>query len=318
MTLSGFSAGHLPKYDALSGSGVPLCVVRARAGADQGGYVKVGINLLLWTASPSFNEHEHLLEDLKQWGFDAFEIGVSGLDAAEITRFANKADALGLDRTVLDVFVASDADTISADAAKRKKAVQIVKECIQKTVDIGANVFSGPIYQGLLNTSQSGPSEDEWKRAVESLRECALFAQERGVKIAAEPLNRFEAYLVTSVERAYQFARDVNVDSFGILADTHHSNIEEYDIARAWSAVVDRIYNVHISENNRGIPGEGHAITPEVFEVLKKGGYDGYLIIEAFNANVPEILPLLRLWRPFVEDESIIARKGLEFIRRHL
>lgn len=280
--------------------------------------MKVGINLLLWTASPSFREHEPLLEDLKEWGFDAFEIGVSGLDATEVRKFARKADELGLDRTVLDVFVASEADTISEDPAKRKKAVEIVKDCIRKTVDIGATVFSGPIYQGLLNSTDTGPSGDEWNRAVDSLRECALFAQEQGVRIAAEPLNRFEAYLVTSVGRAYEFARDVGVDSFGILADTHHSNIEEYNTAKAWSGVVDRIYNVHISENNRGIPGEGRAIPPEVFQVLKDGGYDGYLIIEAFNANVPEILPLLRLWRPFVDDESIIAKKGLSYIRSNL
>lgn len=280
--------------------------------------MKVGINLLLWTASPSFKEHEPLLEDLKDWGFDAFEIGVSGLSAGEISKFAKKGDELGLDRTALDVFVAADADTISEDPAKRAKAVAIVKDCIRKTVDLGATVFSGPIYQGLLNTTNTGPSADEWKRAVDALRECALFAQEQGVRIAAEPLNRFEAYLVTSVGQAYDFAQDVGVDSFGILADTHHSNIEEYDTALSWSKVVDRIYNVHISENNRGVPGQGRAIQPEVFQVLKDAGYQGYLIIEAFNANVPEILPLLRLWRPFVDDESIIARKGLEFIRSNL
>ena len=280
--------------------------------------MKVGINLLLWTATPSFKEHEPLLENLKEWGFDAFEIGVAGLDAGEISKFAKKGEELGLDRTVLDVFVASDADTVSSDPAKRNKAVAIVKDCIRKTVDMGASVFSGPIYQGLCNTTETGPSDDEWKRAVDALRECALFAREQGVRIAAEPLNRFEAYLVTSVGQAYDFAMDVGVDSFGILADTHHSNIEEYDTAKAWSKVVDRIYNVHISENNRGIPGKGRAIQPEVFQVLKDGGYEGYLIIEAFNANVPAILPLLRLWRPFVEDESIIAREGLKFIRSNL
>lgn len=280
--------------------------------------MKVGINLLLWTADPSIDEHAPLLESLKEWGFDAFEIGVSGLDAGQITKFANKADELGLDRTVLDVFVASDADTISADPAKRQKAVRIIKDCILKTADIGAKVFSGPIYQGLCNTTETGPSGDEWKRAVESLSECALLAQENGIKIAAEPLNRFEAYLVNSMQQAYDFATEVGVDSFGILADTHHSNIEEYDTAQAWEKAIDRIYNVHISENNRGVPGWGHAIPPQVFDVLKRGGYDGYLIIEAFNANVPAILPLLRLWRPFVDDESIIAREGLKYIRSNL
>lgn len=280
--------------------------------------MKIGINLLLWTANPQFNKHGHILDSLKEWGFDAFEIGVSGLNAVEISKFAKKADELGLDITVLDVFVASEADPISADSVKRRKALDIIKTNIQKTVDIGANIFSGPMFQGLCNTTKVGPTKDEWKRAVESLRECALFAKERGIKLAAEPLNRFEMYLLNSIKQAYDFAMDVDVDNFGILADTHHSNIEEYNIAKAWSEVIDRIYHVHISENNRGIPGYGHAIPPEVFDVLKKGGYNGYLIIEAFNANVPEIAGMLRLWRPFVDNEAIIAKKGLEFIKNHL
>jgi D-psicose/D-tagatose/L-ribulose 3-epimerase len=120
------------------------------------------------------------------------------------------------------------------------------------------------------------------------------------------------------MKQAYDFAKEVGLDNFGILADTHHSNIEEYDVAESWSKVMDRIFHVHISENNRGIPGYGHAIQPEVFRALKNGGYNGYLTIEAFNANVPEIAGMLRLWRPFVAEESIIAREGLKYIRQHL
>lgn len=280
--------------------------------------MKVGVNLLLWTASPNFSEHGHLLDDLKGWGFDAFEIGVGGLSASDIGKFSNKARDLGLTISALDVFIASDMDTISPDPAMRKKAAAFIKTCIDKASDIGSTTFSGPLYQGLCNTTQTGPSKDEWKWAVDILRDCAQHAKAKGIKIACEPINRFEAYLVTTVQQAYDFALEVGADNLGILADTHHGNIEEYDVAAAWEKVVDRIFNVHISENNRGIPGYGHAIPPRVFEVLKKGGYDGTLIIEAFNANVPAIAGMLRLWRPFVDQESTIAREGLTFIKSHL
>ena len=280
--------------------------------------MKVGINLLLWTATPEFEKHGSILEKLKGWGYDAFEIGVGGLDAKEVSLFAKKADELDLTPCALDVYVASDMDIISADPAMRQKAIGFLKSCISKTSDLGAKVFSGPMFQGLCNTTQTGPSADERKYAVEGLRECALFAKEKGIKLAAEPLNRFEMYMLNSVEQAYEFCEEVDVDTMGILADTHHSNIEEYNTADAWSQVIDKIHHVHISENNRGIPGQGHAITPEVFETLKNGKYEGCVVIEAFNANVPEILPLLRLWRPFVNDTDEIAIKGLEYIRKYL
>ena len=94
--------------------------------------MKVGINLLLWTANPSFAEHGHILDDLKEWGFDLFEIGVGGLSSAEINKFSKKASQLGLGVTALDVFIASDMDTISTDPAKRKKASDFIKTCIDQ------------------------------------------------------------------------------------------------------------------------------------------------------------------------------------------
>ena len=280
--------------------------------------MKTGINLFLWTAAPSFSKHESLLEKIKDWGYDAFELSVGQLEAAEINRFAAKAEALGLDRTALDVYTASEMDIISAEPAMQRKAVGFIKNCMSKARDLGATVFSGPVFQGLCNTTQAGPTEIEWNRAADNLRECAEFGYEIGVKLAAEPLNRFEMYLVNTMDQAYQFCKDVGNPYFGILADTHHSNIEEYNIAESYGKVLDKIFNVHISENNRGIPGEGHAVPPELFSTLKKGGYKGYLVVEAFNANVPEMLPLLRLWRPFATTEDEIAQKALQYIKRYI
>jgi D-psicose/D-tagatose/L-ribulose 3-epimerase len=238
------------------------------------------------------------------------------LSAADITKFSQKAVALGLEPAALDVYVATDMDMISSDSEMRKKAISFLKGCISKTMDLGAKVFSGPMFQGLRNSTETGPTADEWKRAVEGMRECAEFAQTKGVRLAAEPINRFEMYLLNTVEQAYDLCKEVGADNLGILADTHHSNIEEPDVVESWTRVMDRIYNVHISENNRGIPGSGHAIPPTLFAALKDGGYDGCLTIEAFNANVPETLPLLRLWHPFVENTDDIAIEGLKFIRQ--
>jgi len=278
--------------------------------------MKIGMNMLLWTVCAEYDKHEHILDDLKGWGYDAVEFGVDGMTASDIGKFAAKGENIGLDRVALTAFTYDAGCPISPDPAMRQKGKDILMSALQKAEDLGSNVLCGPVYQGLSNSTQVGPTEDEWKWAVDILRECALVAKEKNIKIAGEPLNRFETWLVNTVQRGYDFAMDVGVDSMGILADTHHSNVEEYDTAKAWEKVMDRIYHVHISENNRGVPGEGHAITPEVFEVLKKSGYDGYLVIEAFNANVPEIYSMLRVWRPFVQDESEVAIKGIEYIKK--
>jgi D-psicose/D-tagatose/L-ribulose 3-epimerase len=75
---------------------------------------------------------------------------------------------------------------------------------------------------------------------------------------------------------------------------------------------------VHISENNRGIPGTGHACGKEVFDVFKKGNYDGYLTIEAFNLGAPSLMGALHLWRTFAPSDDELAKEGYDYIKKVL
>lgn len=280
--------------------------------------MKIGMNLMLYTFDPKFAELEPRLEKLKEWGYDAFEVGIGGLDSSEIQRFSAKAVELGMEPQCLDLFPASLGDMIGHDPAKRRYAIDRIKLGVHKTRDMGAKVFSGPFFQGLNSTTDVGPTEEEWKWAVEGLRECAEEAQSCSVLLGAEPLNRFEMHIVNTIAQAYKLCEEVGLPNMGILADTHHANIEELDLVDTYIKHIDRIFDIHVSENNRGIPGSGHGIPPHLFKALEKAGYKGNLIIEAFNANVKEVLPLLRIWSPFAKTEDEIAIKGLQFIKSNL
>ncbi|MDD5368033.1 MAG: sugar phosphate isomerase/epimerase [Anaerolineaceae bacterium] len=280
--------------------------------------MKIGMNLMLWTFNPNFAEHEKYLDKLKNWGFDAFEVCISDLDKTEINKFAQKAVNLGMEPQCLDLFPVTVGDLIGKEPTKRKYAVDRIKQGCHKSRDMGAHVFSGPFFQGLNNSTDVGPTKEEWNWAVEGLRECAEEAKKCGILLAAEPLNRFEMHIVNTIDKAYQMCEEVGLDNMGILADTHHGNIEELNLVDAYVSHIDRIFNIHISENNRGIPGSGHGIPKELFHALKDYGYKGNLIIEAFNANVKEVLPLLRIWKPFAQSEDEIAIKGIQFIKDNL
>lgn len=280
--------------------------------------MRIGINFLLYTAHPNFKEHEALLERLREMGFDCFELFVGEMGADEVAKFAQKALALNMEPQCTDLFPASEADIIGHDETLRKKAVLRLKESIMKARDMGAKVFSGPFFQGLCNTTQEGPTADERGWLVENLHVCGLKALECGLRMAAEPLNRFEMHIVNTISQAYAVCEEVGLPNFGILGDTHHSNIEELNVTETYVRHIDRLFNVHISENNRGIPGSGHGIPDDLIPSLMQNGYSGNLVIEAFNANVPETLPLLRIWQPFARTEDEIALKGLQYIQNHL
>lgn len=280
--------------------------------------MKIGINLLLWTDCPTAEKHSVLLEKIKTWGFDGVEFMVAGMQPDDIRGFSKLADDLELGRTVIAVLDASKADPASADPILRQAAIEEIKRNVDLTRAIGATVLAGPLFQGLNRFSGAGPTDDEWRWSVDTIRQAGEYAANTGVQLALEPLNRFEMYMVNTVADGARFVRDVGLSNVGLLVDTHHANIEETNTAEAWAKVADHIIHVHISENHRGIPGSGHAIPPEIFTTLHKAGYDGWLTIEAFGLGVPGIIPMLHLWRPYAESEEEIARLGLHYIQQNL
>ena len=276
--------------------------------------MKIGINLLLWTDHPTA-EHAALVEKIKGWGYDGVEYPVIAMSAEEVRGSAKILDNLGLGRTALLAYGADQADPLGPDPKMRQAAVDLIKSSIDKTRDLGARVLVGPFQAGLGRFTGAGPTEDEWKRGVEVIREAAEHAATMHVDLAVEPLNRFEMFLMNTVRAAARFCRDVDMPNVGLLADTHHSNIEEHRTGRAWTAVADRIFHVHISENHRGVPGQGQAVRPDVFQSLRKSGYDRWLTIESFGLKVPGLIQPLHLWRPFFEKEEDVAVLGIRHIR---
>src|SRR5207248_971407 len=102
------------------------------------------------------------------------------------------------------------------------------------------------------------------------------------------------------------------------LYDSFHANVEEKDI---YSSVVDNaagINHVHISENHRRIPSDGHVHWIETFRGLKAAGYDGWLTIEAFGRRLPELAAATCVWRDPFPSEEDVAVQGLAFVMRML
>ena len=143
-------------------------------------------------------------------------------------------------------------------------------------------------------------------------------AESKGITVAVEPINRFECYLLNTVADGVRYVKEINLDNVGLLVDTMHSNIEELDMAKSYREALPYIKHVHISENDRGVPGTGHACGKEIFDVFKEGGYDGYLTIEAFNLGAPSLMGALHLWRTFAPSDDDLARDGCKYIRSML
>lgn len=279
--------------------------------------MKIGMNLLLWTDEPKFDTHRPIVDKIKQIGFDGIELHVGLMPKEDAKRFGDYAKSIGLETTSITV-LSMNGNPISPDKAMREKSVDEFKQCVDKTAALGSSIISGPFFQSLGYFSGSRPTRDEWNWSLETGRQFCEYANTMGITVAYEPLNRFEMYLCNTLSEAVRFIDELGCGNAGLLVDTMHTNIEELDVAKSVEAALPTIKHIHISENDRGIPGTGHAVPKELFAALKRGGYDRYLTIEAFNMGTPSFAGPLHLWRTFAASDDDLAQKGYEFIRANI
>ena len=99
------------------------------------------------------------------------------------------------------------------------------------------------------------------------------------------------------------------------MYDTFHANIEEADPIAAFTKHAKNIVHVHISENDRGVPGRGNIPWAETFAAIRKSGYDGWLTIESFGRGLRDLAAATKVWRDFAESPEAVYRDGYKHIR---
>lgn len=279
--------------------------------------MKIGMNMLLWTGHVT-NDHVAILKSLKDTGFDGVEIPLfDPSDVGHFQRLASILDDLGLERTSVALIPDEAHSPISADPAARAGAVAHLNRVIDCAYALGAQALVGPWFQPLGVFSGNGPTDEELDRCATVHSAVAQKARDAGLACALEPLNRFECYLLNTCEQTSAYLDRLNEPGFGILYDTFHANIEEKDPLAALHTAFAKGYvnHVHISENDRGTPGRGHARIAETIAALKSLNYDGWLTIEAFGKALPELAAATRVWRDFFANPEEVYTEGYACIR---
>ena len=277
--------------------------------------MKYGMNLLLWSGQLS-DDLLPVLESLKRLGYDGVEVPLFNADL-DYAAWGKRLDDLGLERTAVTVRGVDD-NPISSDASVRRKGIDGTKKVLDCGAAAGAQTLVGPYHSALGHFSGKGPTCDEWKWGVESMREVAEHAGKVGVMLGVEPLNRFETYLLNSHADGARFVREVNHPNCRVMYDTFHSNIEEKCIGMAIHSCADVLCHVHISENDRGTPGSGNVRWCQNFDALREINYNGWMVVEAFGLSLPELVAATKIWRRMYQDEMQLARDSLAFMKMNV
>ncbi|MCZ6596635.1 MAG: sugar phosphate isomerase/epimerase [Planctomycetota bacterium] len=275
--------------------------------------MRFGFNMLLWT---TFVEPEHapVIRWLKELGYDGVEIpsGDGPVDHYHTVR--KLADDAGLACTAI-AMATPEADPTSPDPAVRQAALDRIKSRIECAAILGSPVLGGPLYAAHKQFHDELPGDEEFKRSAEVLAQAADFAEEAGVTLCLEPLNRFEVQLVNTTADARRIVDLTGHPRVAIHYDTHHAHIEEGSHEGAFETCGDHLGHVHFSESHRGTLGTGLVDWAAVGKGLATSGYDDWCVVESFGTYVDGLRQAANVHRNCFESREEVAEKALAFMR---
>ncbi len=273
-----------------------------------------GINTFLFK-SPFTNESLPLLAKFKQWGFDSVEIALE--DATHIDPMALKK-ALSDNGLVCASMCGAmgPGRDLRGSKSDQQTASDYIKSVLDVMAQVGTPVLAGPLYStvGRAEATEENEYRKQWDIVVGHLRTLSDYAKQRNIKLAIEPLNRYETDFINTCEQALQMIADVSSDALTVHLDSYHMNIEEKDSAKAILKAGNKLGHFHACGCDRGTPGNDHINWDAIVPALKQIKYDGSVVIESFTTDVKVIAKAASIWRKFEPSQEDIAIKGLQFL----
>ncbi len=214
---------------------------------------------------------------LAKCGYDAIEI--SGEPEKYDTKYVGKLlKDHGLSCWGSVTLMLGERNLLAKDEKNRAMSVKYVKDTITMVKELGGQEITiVPCTVGKL-IADAG-AEKEWNWAVQSLKQCYEHGMKEGVRLAIEPLNRFETYFVSRSDQALALAEAVG-PTCGVCLDAFHMNIEEKDMFQSIRNAAPRLNDFHVADNNRMACGMGALDWAKIIGTLKEVGYDGALTVE--------------------------------------
>jgi D-psicose/D-tagatose/L-ribulose 3-epimerase len=276
--------------------------------------MKLGFNLLLWTTHVG-DAHAPILEALKAAGYDGVEIPVFEGTPDHYEALGRRLAAMDLGATTLTVIPTPDKNPLGETETERQAARDYLDWAMQCTAALGATILCGPLHSTLGHFTGRPRTDTEWRRGIEFQRTMGDRGEKLGVRLAVEAINRFECYFATTCDELARFIDAVDHPAVQAMYDTFHAHIEERDVGAAIRRLGKRLIHVHVSENDRGTPGEGQVAWTETFSALKGIGYDGWLTVEAFGRALPELAAATRVWRDLFDEPAHVYRGAHQLVR---
>jgi sugar phosphate isomerase/epimerase len=259
---------------------------------------------------------EATLDRVAAAGYDGVELpGEPDLFApADVRRALARSGLKPLGLTASCMVPATRRDLAHPDPQVRAEAVRYLQQCLRFAAELGAPLAQ-MLPSGETRLRPLATREAEWAWSVAAMQQSAREAERLGVRICVEPINRYEAYLVTTAADAMAYVAAVGSPWVGMTLDLFHANLEEADIGASLRAAAARLWHVHVADSNRQGLGRGHLDLGAAARALQDSKYDGSVVVEVTPPGPDPFSSIKDAGSPAILDGYI--RESLQALRRH-
>jgi D-psicose/D-tagatose/L-ribulose 3-epimerase len=273
---------------------------------------RFGAHAFLWVDEWTIEKGNYAIAAAGKAGFDFIEIPL--LKPGEFNPDAHKPALAAADiGATASLVLPNDAQMPYAP----QKAMDFLISALDKLAVLGGYYLCGCIAFALGVFTGVAPTGAERQIVIDCLKEISAEAEERGIKLGFEVVNRYEGYLYNTLAEACETIRVVGSDYLTLHADTYHMNIEEEGFYQPLIDSSDVLGYMHMSESHRGLVGSGTVNWEDVFRGLADANYKGPLVLESFAAINPDLQAATKLWRPTNQPSDVLASAGLKVLKQY-
>ena len=240
-----------------------------------------------------------IVEDLATSGFDYIELSLRDfalLPEPALAQLISRLKRAGLACEVCNNFFSPEI-RLTGPAADLSTALRYARAALATAARFGVSVvvFGS---SGARNVPADFPRETAWVQLRDLLRHLGPVAEDHGITLAIEHLNRQESNILNSVAECWQLAQEVAHPRVRLLIDSYHLLVENESLA-ILSQVASAIAHVHMSQGTaRDFPAGPDAPLGAFFGQLGAIGYARRCSVEAytrdFAADAPRAVTAIR------------------------
>jgi D-psicose/D-tagatose/L-ribulose 3-epimerase len=228
-----------------------------------------------------------IVEQLAALGYDYIELSLRDLAALPEPAFAALATRLqraGVPCEACNNFFPAEI-RLTGPTADLPAALGYARAAFARAARLGVTivVFGS---SGARNVPAGFPQGAAWAQLRGLLAALGPVADEFGITIVIEHLNRGESNILNSIAEGWRMAQEVAHPRVQVLADAYHVRQEKEDTAVLAAAAP--IAHVHIAQQaERLFPSGTDAELADFFQKLRATGYAQRVSIEAYTQDFP-------------------------------